>query len=130
MLLRGGDEAGAAQPQHDHDGQEEAGGQNPPREAGAPAGARRAQIRFEAFQCVQRGDASVSPGHAAEEVVLSRGVLCVLDGVLAFPARLTCRPLSVTPHPYGPTERVVRYWCVQVPSDAACFAFSPWGLWV
>lgn len=58
VLLRGGDEAGAAQPQHDHDGQKEAGGQNPPREAGAPAGGgggRGLVFHFEAFKSVQDG---------------------------------------------------------------------------
>lgn len=110
VLLRGSDEAGAAQPQHDHDGQKEAGGQNPPREAGAPAGGRGGRglvFHFEAFKSIQ-GAAPVSPGHAAEEVVFSRGVLCVLDGVLAFPACFTC-PLPVTPHPYDPTERGVKH---------------------
>lgn len=35
VLLRSGDEAGTAEPQHDHDGQEETSGQNPPRKAWA-----------------------------------------------------------------------------------------------
>lgn len=80
-------------------------------------GGRGLVFHFEAFKSVQ-GAADVSPGHAAEEVVLGRGVLCVLDGVLAFPACFTC-PLPVTPHPYDPKEGGVKrsptWGRVQVP---------------
>lgn len=90
VLLRGGDQAGAAQPQHDHDGQEEAGGQNPPREAGAPAEVRREQVslEFEAFKCI-RLTWTCSPGSRAQPQRPLRA------GRHACPSRLLYLPLCL-----------------------------------
>lgn len=73
---------------------------------------------------LRRLNASVSPGHAAQEVVLSRGVLYVLDGVLALPACFTCRSLSVTPHTYNPTEHLVRLRPTRACVHACCVLCS------
>lgn len=90
VLLRRRDQAGAAQPQHDHDGQEEAGGQNPAREAGAPAGARRERVSVGtgALNC-SRLTWTCSPGSRAQPRHPPRA------GRRACPSRLLYLPLSL-----------------------------------
>lgn len=53
---------------------------------------------IEVFNYQQGNRSSGSPRHAAEEVVLSCGVVCVLDRVLPFASCLGSSPLAMSPH--------------------------------
>lgn len=73
------------------------------------------------------------PRHAAQEVVLRRGVLRVLHRVFPFPSGFGGAPLTAAPHTCKETEPSVRlanaaFFAPSVPGRRA--RFSPWGLWV
>lgn len=139
MLLWCCDQAGTAQPQHHHDGQEEAGCQYPARKAWTSAegqGKKNYDRKHRANKAIilrfssnvldkmwiswvlickltifllllktyfGQSDESIwgklhLPGHAAQEVVLRCGILCVLRRMFPFPTGFGGTPITATPH--------------------------------
>lgn len=144
VLLRCRDQAGTAQPQHHHDGQEQAGCQYPAREAWPSAEGQRQKMMTANTELMMPfilvvlqwfiaqnenrvgsglslekkkifwasfGNQSESsalklrpPRHAAQEVVLRRGVLSALNRVFSFPPGFGGAPLTAAPHTCKETE--------------------------